>query len=354
MTGSANDIRESAHHWRARMDDGGLSADERAAFNRWMADDPSHGEAFAEAEIVWKVLGAVEYDPALDAPLATEKTEGRLARLFVRLRESFAGRSRVAVGGLATASVACIAVILAVLLLDRPVEDGLTMSPVPVVFETTRGQIDEITLSDGSRVTLGAMSQIDVVMTRAGREVQLVDGAAFFEVATDTSWPFTVTSGATEVRVTGTAFAMQQRGDTLHVAVQEGAVQVARPGPDTGFDDDAQPVSDDVNAVSLSAGQGVMVSEAIGWGDVVPVPAAQVGAWRTGQLIYVGATLDQIIHDVNRYAAQPITLAPVARGLKLSGTFDVSDIEGLLWTLEAALPVRIEDGPGGPVIVMAE
>ena len=352
MSSSLNDIRESAHHWRARMDDGELSPDEQAAFNRWMADDPSHGEAFAEAEIVWKALGAVEYDPALDAPLSTEKTQGRFAGLW----EMFAGRSRVVVGGLATASVACMAVLLALPLIDQPVENGPVMVSVPVVFETVRGQIDEIALSDGSRVTLDAMSQINVVMTQAVRQVQLVDGAVFFEVTTDTNRPFTVMSGATEVRVTGTAFAMQQRGETLHVAVQEGAVQVARPGTDVNLDDDIQPkpVSDDVKAVNLSAGQGVMVSEAIGWGEVVAVPTEQIGAWRTGQLIYVSATLEQIIHDVNRHVPQPITLSPVARDLKLSGTFDVGDIDSLLWTLEAALPVKIEDGPDGPAIVMAD
>ena len=133
-------------------------------------------------------------------------------------------------------------------------------------------------------------------------------------------------------------------------------MQVARPGTDVNLDDDIQPkpVSDDVKAVNLSAGQGVMVSEAIGWGEVVAVPTEQIGAWRTGQLIYVSATLEQIIHDVNRHVPQPITLSPVARDLKLSGTFDVGDIDSLLWTLEAALPVKIEDGPDGPAIVMAD
>ena len=352
MNESLDYIRKSAHLWRARIDDGGLPVETQAEFERWMAADPRHGEEFAEAEMLWKALGGISYDPSLERP----------AGVFSLVRTTVRRRSRSIRGGLAAASTVltatAAAIVLIVVLIDAP--EQVAPLPDPVVFETASAQIANVVLEDGSRVTLGARSRLDVVLTATGRRAELLEGAAFFAIAPDANRPFTVTAGAAEVQVIGTVFDLQRKGDSLYVAVEEGAVRVSHPFVVEGVNDStvdgewargADPV---LATVALAAGQGVSATRTSGLGNVRVVPAGELGAWRYGQLVYVRATLAEIVDDVNRYAEHPVAIKPAARTLKLSGTFDADDIDGLLATLEAALPVRVERNGNTQIIVIEE
>ena len=331
MSAEFDKIREDAHLWRARLDDGACSAGERAEFDRWMAADPRHAEAFAESEILWKALSTVDFDASLKGAAANER--GSLAWL----RERFGHRARY---------IAAAAAVVFAMVVYAPIV-SLMSKPDPLVYETAIGQIQSFELDDGSTVTLGAKSRIDVVMTEIGREVQLRAGDAYFDVKTEKARPFIVTTGLAEVRVTGTSFDLQRQGDTLHVAVAEGTVEVFKPSDyarmiKAWLFNDKQGGDDGSEAsVRLAALEAVKVSRSSGLANPKRIRATDLAVWRNGQLVYLHASLAEIIDDVNRYAAQPIEIAPDVRELKLSGTFNANDIEGLLATLEAALPVRL-------------
>lgn len=105
-----------------------------------------------------------------------------------------------------------------------------------VIFNTVitpRGTEYLLTLSDGSRVWLNSDSRLKfpVKFSKGIRRVELI-GEGYFEVAKDTSSPFIVSSGALDVRVTGTSFNITAYPDenTIQATLVSGSVDVSCPG----------------------------------------------------------------------------------------------------------------------------
>ena len=89
---------------------------------------------------------------------------------------------------------------------------------------TAPGQTQSIELPDGSRVALNVDSELQVRYYPRRREVVLDRGEAFFEVTPGPDRPFTVDSGASRVRVVGTAFNVRAGPPRLVVKVLVAAV----------------------------------------------------------------------------------------------------------------------------------
>src|SRR5262249_27512759 len=103
-------------------------------------------------------------------------------------------------------------------------------------FATEIAQTRIVMLPDGSRVTLGAHSEIEQRFSANERRVVLTGGEAFFEVTHNPPRPFFVEAGQANVRVTGTKFNVSQRQSGVAVAVLEGEVHVASDRAVTGSD----------------------------------------------------------------------------------------------------------------------
>ena len=102
----------------------------------------------------------------------------------------------------------------------------------PITYQTAYGQIQTVTLPDGSLVTLNANSTLQMVgdwQTEGRREVQLT-GEAFFDVSKKPlgkRMPFVVHTGAADVVVLGTRFNVNTRRTRTQVVLQEGKVKLA-------------------------------------------------------------------------------------------------------------------------------
>lgn len=86
-----------------------------------------------------------------------------------------------------------------------------------------------IKLSDGSKIYLAANSlfQYPEKFEGEGRNVSLLKGNAFFEVAKDKKHPFIITSGEIKTRVLGTSFHIQMSKAKCEVIVVTGKVNVS-------------------------------------------------------------------------------------------------------------------------------
>ena len=348
MNEDTHQIRETANFWRSKVDEGVLSEAERQEFERWIASNPVHAQAYAEAELLWKALGEIEYDPSLHP----ERKGIEIPFAVAENSPSWSSHRKISAIGAGVAAMA--ASIVVALFLVLPVE-----APTPIVYETAVGEIQTIALADGSEITLGAKSRLDVTITDQRRLTKLWAGAAYFDVASDQSRPFVVQAGSAKVLVTGTAFDLQRKGQKLHVAVEEGSVSVSQSfvnGAKPGTEVEARQseiISERVSTVRLSAGQAVIASQNDGLGRPSEISLSDVGAWRTGQLVFFRASLAEIIDDVNRYADMPIHVSDDVSDLRMTATFDSGDIPGLLGMLETALPIKIE-AQGGARWISAE
>ncbi|MEM8662480.1 MAG: FecR domain-containing protein, partial [Pseudomonadota bacterium] len=229
--------------------------------------------------------------------------------------------------------------------------------PANEVFATLAGQTRDIILPDGTQATLGAGSKLEMSLSDRERRAVLHWGTVFFSVEPEPHRPFVVRSGAASVRVLGTAFDLQRREDKLYVQVAEGEVEVALPMRTRQGDTAGEWVRRDGDVLTkrlLNAGDSLIASKARGLEAVSSVAIDDIGAWRDGRLVYLQTPVSEVISDVNRYTDDPIAVHESIAGMTLSATFSSQDIEGLLVSLQAVLPVKISQQDGSRYLVPDE
>jgi ferric-dicitrate binding protein FerR (iron transport regulator) len=94
-------------------------------------------------------------------------------------------------------------------------------------YVTGRGQKTIVDLADGTRVTLDADSAVDVTFSDTRRDVRLLKGRAFFDVAHDPAHPFAVQADNRVVTALGTQFDVRLTPGALRVVLAQGSVSVA-------------------------------------------------------------------------------------------------------------------------------
>ena len=208
-----------------------------------------------------------------------------------------------------------------------------------IEMATGPGEVREAELPDGTRVTLNFSSRLQVRYYPRRRETVLDQGEAFFQVAADRSRPFTVDSGASQVRVVGTAFNVRAGPPALVVKVLEGKVELR---PDRHAADGRR--------LLLGAGAGMSVDARDGTRQPLAAGADTVGDWRSGQLVFQQAPLTQVAADLARYLGRPVRVDGDARlaALSVSGVALTGKPEVFLRSLPHLLPVRVQgDAQGG-------
>jgi transmembrane sensor len=177
-------------------------------------------------------------------------------------------------------------------------------------FETLAAENRVVTLKDGSQITLGAKTALEVQFAHGQRQVRLHRGEALFSVAHDRSHPFIVFAGAGSVTAVGTEFNVWRTLDRTTVTVTDGAVDVK-----TALAPSASPLARSVEAVlRVRKGQELAYEED---GHSTAVKAADIAAataWREGRLVYRHTPLKYVVSDVNRYFQQQLVIADAALG----------------------------------------
>jgi ferric-dicitrate binding protein FerR (iron transport regulator) len=155
-----------------------------------------------------------------------------------------------------------------------------------------RGQRTELTLSDGSRITLDAASRLDYPERFGGdtREVFL-HGEAYFEVASTAERPFVVHADHAVVRVLGTRFNVRAwRPDReVRVTVAEGTVSLGSERASTQ------------ERVVLSKGQSSTLPEHGPPSPPRPVDVGKHLAWMRNEWVFEDVPLDKILHQLERW-----------------------------------------------------
>lgn len=137
-------------------------------------------------------------------------------------------------------------------------------------------------LPDGTQVLLqrDATLHYDRSFNRAERRISLA-GQAFFQVEPDQDRPFLVAHAGTELRVTGTAFNLRIEGQEMEVEVSEGSVALQRGAVST----------------PVKAGECGLAKEGKAF-TILPAPALNRHAWRTGKLHFVDTPLSEVLQTI--------------------------------------------------------
>lgn len=213
-------------------------------------------------------------------------------------------------------------------------------------LQTAVGEQHRYTLPDGSLVVLNTNSVLRMERRLRTRSLVLEQGEASFTVAAD--WrPFIVRSGAAWVRDISTEFNILRYQDRSQVTVLEGAVEVARLEPGDGHTGPRQ--------MLLARQQLSMPDHAPQDGALPRIEEADLAvsrAWQQGRLVFDGTPLVEVADEIRRYRTAPVEVADGLGALRLSGVYDIRDMDALLAALPRALPVRLQRHADGRVSIV--
>ncbi|MCV6605649.1 MAG: FecR family protein [Porticoccaceae bacterium] len=318
-----NRIREQASLWLARLDGENTNHNLHREFEQWLQEDSRHRSVFKELSGVWSKMDILAlFQPLLEPEENTpskpeQNTTHNNKRLWL---------------GLATAATLLVtAVILAFPLWQSQKE--------PQMYATAVGEQIEVVLSDNSTVSLNTNSVVEVSYSDNTRQLRLLRGEVFFNVAHDKSRPFIVRAGSGEVEAVGTAFAIQLDKTNVEVAVTEGRVKVTPFAPSA-----TSSTTDGQSLAFAEAGQIVVYDQGIHSIDTASTERLQrLLSWRQGLLRFQGETLDEALVEFSRYSDIRVVVSdPDLRTLRIGGVFKTGDVDSFLSLLDEGFDVKVQ------------
>jgi transmembrane sensor len=335
-------IAKAASEWLAAQSLGMLDAHDRRAFQAWLAQDGEHVAIYRNMAEMWKdrsITRALE-----DLNTDRQSTQCYRRRLFPSIVAMF--KSPIYYAGAVATAVLVVTLVINVFYTVRTSETSPSGA-----LTTPSGKIRDITLADGSVVTLGARSWITVDMTDEIRHVSLLAGEAFFDVKRDPKRPFVVDVGEARVEVLGTRFEVSLAPGGVQVSVAEGRVELVQIATEKLADQKSiHPVE---RRTILKKGEKAIAKPKEPIQEVTPVDIDVPGAWRDGRLIYQNARLDEVIADAQRYYSGRIVLASPELGeLRVTATFGSDDIIAMIQLLSEQMPVDAEWRRNGDIVLL--
>lgn len=185
---------------------GQASPEEERQIGAWLLEEPGAQKEFEQAQFLYEGI-------VLHAPAETKRK-----RLTFKTVLQY-------VAGIAAAALIAVATGFYV---HRHTID--TLSHEMMALATRPGERAEVTLSDGTIVTLNADSRIEYPVTFQGDERRVkISGEALFRVTHDAGHPFIVSTFATDIHVLGTVFSVlaDSREHLFSTTLREGKVRVS-------------------------------------------------------------------------------------------------------------------------------
>lgn len=323
----------SATEWMVRVHDPDVKPESLIAWQAWMRENPAHAEAFHRMERLDELLRAVPRPPiASPREMARDSYQGSVPiRLWRHPRQLVPRWALAASVIIATAALA---------LLGFALSGRFSKDRGAMVIATRIGENRVVRLADGSVVTLGGDSRVAVDFHPRERDLDLLQGEAFFKVAHNPLRPFKVAAGRAVVVAVGTQFDVRRDTDHVVVDVVEGRVVVLPRSP-------ALPIAllhafqPRLAAVSVGAGEQTSVDSArIAPPTQIP-DAGDATSWQSGRLVFRMQPLGEVLQQVNRYSSKPIVIGdPAIAGMKVTGTVVDGNVSGWVASLQSAMSIE--------------
>ena len=289
-----------AARWYARLQSGVATDSERAAWNDWLAADPTHRQAWQRMEGIGQQMASVPGTLASPALRGADRSRRQVLRSVVVLA------SAGSLGWLGWRS---------------EIPQDLFAD-----FRTAVGERREFRLADGSSLLLNTDTSVNLRFDGRQRVLELLWGEILVTTAVDPlRRPFKVLTRHAEVLALGTRFIVRSEKQGGEVAVIEKAVEVSSPGGGA--------------AVRLEAGQSLdFDGRSVG---AVRGSDASVGAWQQGSIIAINRPLAELLADLSRYRTGVLRCDPRIAQLKVSGAFPINNTDLALAALESGFSLRI-------------
>lgn len=285
-----------------------VSAKEQEDFNRWLAANPQHTQAWNEVLDLFALL---------EAPAKTLRHQGSQSSVM-DITSRTCRWSFIPIRA-AAALLLCTALTF---FLQPEILQNLQSD-----YHTATGEQRQIDLADGSQLLLNTDSAVTVDVEGDVRRVQLLRGEVYFEVAHAPQRPFWVETGEARARVTGTAFSVGRSEDNVTITVAEGRVETS-----------TQTYPEQITL--LTPGESAFYQGQ----ELVAKQAADVQrtlAWRQGQMVFVQATLAEVVEQINRYRpGRLIITGEQLKNRRITAVFSVNRLDDAVNALEQTFGIR--------------
>lgn len=337
-----------------------LGADDAAALEQWLGDDPTRRDMVHAVQRLAAVArqrplpqrsaaawvrvsarmeeprgasttsAAAVAEPTAAAPAARAPRRAPAQRM-TRAITPAPRRRRVVLSAVLALAAAMSAVVVERDRIESFVESRVAAAEPMRELATHVGERIDVRLDDGSTVALGPMSRLRYgrLAGRRTRRVEL-EGEAYFTVASDKAHPFDVTAGYATVQAVGTAFDVRAYpGDSvIQVLTRHGRVTL-RPRAVVGR----------VGTVVDPGQRGTL--DTMGVTVVTAADVDRMLGWLNGRLSYDLVPLDVVLRDLERRFDLQFALADsTLRGLRVTVTFDHASAADVVAQLAETLDVR--------------
>ncbi|MEM1153846.1 MAG: FecR domain-containing protein [Pseudomonadota bacterium] len=319
-----DELREEAVSIVLRLHDDD-SPRARALADEWASRSKAHRQAFIKARDTWSAFSELP-SPALSS---RERLALRAQSRVASLRDH--PQRLLATSGMAAALLLGVYLGLSQLLppkQSKPAPIVATITAFDVTYQSSRGQIVNQTLPDGTEIWLDWNTHIDVAYSSSARHIALYSGKARFKVASDSARPFTVSVGDVDATALGTEFIVKKLGhQRVEVAVKEGLVAVAY--------GQAQSSEDVAPSEVLRITDGEL--DVRFYQDIT-----EMGSWSEGVLVFNNRPLIEVLAALEPYLPYELeTQAVIDPQRAVSGTFLTDRAEEALNALMAAYHIEI-------------
>jgi transmembrane sensor len=179
-------------------------------------------------------------------------------------------------------------------------------------ISTARGNQYQLALADGSKIWLNSASRLRFPTAFAGtiREVELLSGEAYFDIARDVKKPFRVRTNDVRVGVLGTHFNVNAYSDEgpVKTTLIEGSVKLSM----------ANSLFDSKQSVMLQPGEQAVINDdrfVVSHPDI-----AQVIAWKAGLFEFDNTDLPTIMRQISRWYDVDVTYTEKPTNEKFGGS----------------------------------
>jgi transmembrane sensor len=317
-------IEDEALAWLITATSGGMPPQQERSLADWLAQNPAHQQAYAEAQVLWQGLGQLQERPFVAENLAkmeVERVSPANATVHPIKPSAYAKHT------FPLSQLMLVAACLAMVAVLCPTMTS-TLRLWNADYHTAIGEQQTLTLADGSSVYLNAASALNQNYSPGQRRVELLAGEAEFKVNKDQSRPFVVVADNQEIKALGTDFVVKITSQDIKVSVVESAVQVSQPG------------RPGIEPVIVHTGEQVNIPAGHRPDPIAAINITHASPWRSNRLIFESEPLFQVVEDINRYRPGHVLLSPSLGELRVSGVFSIQEIDNLLGVIGKTLPVR--------------
>jgi ferric-dicitrate binding protein FerR (iron transport regulator) len=311
---------------------GRLSDEEQSALERWLKEDAGHQALFDQLKTSWQLAEGYKEDFEVDLEKGWQSIKSgigdvnetpRVIPLWQRTSMRIAASVALLIGITWAAFH----------------HFGSGVSHDLYTAHTTReNEIKEISLPDGSSVTLNENSRLSYPTDFGQRNVDL-EGEALFNVEHDPAHPFTVAAAGTKTTVLGTAFNVNADLDDVYVSLIEGSVAFTSP-------EEEEIILVPGETANYNAAKGILVKQAHS--------TLNFNAWKTGVLAFDRTSLDQVVEDLENYFDKTIDL--VIEGDEtcvFTGTFKAPTYNEIIDVLSFTFELNHTERDGAATIVIS-